>query len=105
MPIAPITVPSASRRGSRQVDQDRLAGFDDLRHQRVRHDLLDAPADEVRLLVLERRQELLVALADPDDAVRTVDHQHAHRGRGQCLEHALRGQLQHAVGVDRQRRH
>ncbi|HSC01363.1 MAG TPA: hypothetical protein VLE45_15695, partial [Burkholderiaceae bacterium] len=61
-----------------QVDEDGLAALDHLRHQRVRHHLLDTPADEVVLGVAERRQEALVALADPDDAVGTVDHHHAH---------------------------
>ena len=87
---------------AQQIDQDRLAGLDHLRHQRVRHDLFDAPPDEVGLLVLQRRQELLVALADPDDAVRAVHHQHAHRGAREGLEHALRGELEHAVGIGRQ---
>ena len=87
-----------------QVHQDGLAALDHLRHQRVRHHLLDAPAHEVGLLVAQRRQEALVAVADPHDAVAAVDHHHAHRRAGEGVEHALRGQLQQAVGVGRQGR-
>jgi hypothetical protein len=85
-----------------QVHQDRLAGVDHVRHQRVRHHVLDAAADEVGLGMAQRRQEAFVALADPDDAVLAVDHHRAHRGLREGVEHALRRELEHAVGVQRQ---
>jgi hypothetical protein len=81
-----------------QVHQDRLAGVDDLVHQRVRHHLLDALADEVFGAVeAQRRQELLVTLADPDDAVLAVDQHRAHGRTGEHVEHALCRQLEHLV--------
>jgi hypothetical protein len=83
-----------------QVHQDRPAAVDHLRDQRVGDDLLDAMADELRLgLEAQRRQEALVAVADPDHAVVAVHHQHAHRGAREHVEHALRGHLEQAVGV------
>ena len=82
-----------------QVDEDRLAAVDHLRHQGVGHHLLDPAADEVRFLMAERRQKALVPVADPDDAVAAVDHHHAHRRAREGVEHALRGELEHAVGI------
>jgi hypothetical protein len=90
---------------AQQVHQDGLAAVDHLPEQGVGHHLLDPFADEVALAAeAQRRQEVLVALADPDDAVLAVDHQGAHRGAGEGVEHALRRQLEHLVGVQRQRR-
>ena len=67
-------------------------------HQRVRHHFLDALADEgFGAVEAQRRQELLVALADPDDAVLAVDQHRAHRRAGEHVEHALRRQLEHLV--------
>ena len=82
-----------------QVDQDRLAGVDHVRHQGVGHHVFDAAPDEVDLGMAERRQELLVTLTDPDDPVLAVDHHRAHRAARKGVEHVLRRQLEHAVGV------
>jgi hypothetical protein len=80
MPIAPITC--ARRVAQRNAAHEEGAAWLVSRSTRIGwplsitcaisvfgHDLLDAAADEVRLLVAQRRQEALVALADPDDAV------------------------------------
>ena len=87
---------------AQQVHQDRLAGIDHLGHQGVGHHLFDTPPDEVGFGMAQRRQEAFVAVADPDDAVLAVDHHHAHGRAGQGVEHALSGQLEHAVGIGRQ---
>jgi hypothetical protein len=97
MPRAPMTSPGsvaqrqpADEEGAgvvgQQVHQDGLPGVDDVRHQRVGHHLFDALADEVALAgKAQRRQEVLVAVADPDDAVLAVDHHRAHgRARKAC---------------------
>jgi hypothetical protein len=61
-----------------QVDEDRLAGLDHVAHERVRHHLLDRTADEfVGALEAERRQELAVAVVDPDYAPGAVHQHHA----------------------------
>ena len=89
---------------SSRVHQDRLAGLDHLGQQGVGHHLLDAPADELMLAgKTQRRQEALVALADPDHAVLAAHHHHALHGLGIEVEHRLRGQLEQAFGVVRQR--
>jgi len=85
-----------------QVHEDGLAAVDHLRHQRVGHHLFHAAADEIRLLVPERRQEALVAVADPHDAVLAVHHHHAHGRVREGVEHGLRRKLQDAVGIRRQ---
>ena len=89
---------------SSRVHQDRPAGLDHLGQQGVGHHLLDAPADELMLAgKTQRRQKALVALADPDHAVLAAHHHHALHGLGIEVEHRLRGQLEQAVGVVRQR--
>jgi hypothetical protein len=85
---------------AQQVDQDRAAALDHLRHQRVRHHVLDPLADELVLgAEAQRRQEALVAIADPDHAVVAVDHHHAHGAAREDVEHAARRKLQQAVGI------
>ena len=62
----------------------------------------DPPADELVFAgKAQRRQEALVALADPDHAVAAVDHQHALHGAGVEIEHRLRRQLEQAVDPGR----
>ena len=109
MPKAPITSPASLRSGSRLtrkvpawlLSRSTRIGLPvsmTCVHQRVRHHLLDALADEgLGAVEAQRRQELLVALADPDDAVLAVDQHRAHRGAGEDVEHALRRQLEHLV--------
>jgi hypothetical protein len=108
LPVGVAQRQAADEEGARlvgeQVHEDGHAAVDDLRHQRVGHDLLDTAADEVGLLVAQRGQEALVAVADPDDPVVAVDHHHPHGRAGEGVEHALRRQLEQAVGVRRQRR-
>jgi hypothetical protein len=83
-----------------QVHQHRLAGLQHLQHLRVGHHVFHAPADELVLVAeAQRRQEALVALADPDDAVVAVDHHHPFGRARQHVEHRLRGQAQQAVDV------
>ena len=59
-------------------------------------------ADEAVFGVAERGQEAAVAVADPHDAVLPVDDEHAQRRSGDRVEHALGGELEHRLGVDRQ---
>ena len=70
------------------------AAFDDLAHQRVGHHVFHPPTHKVVFCMAQRGREA-------HDAVLAIHHHGAHGGAGEGVEHALRGELEHAFGVER----
>jgi hypothetical protein len=88
---------------AQKVHEDRPTAVDDLRHQGVGDHLLDTPPDKLRCIFKAQGwQEVLVALADPHDAMLAVHDKHAHGCLRKDIEHAVRGHFQQAIGIGRQ---
>src|SRR6185369_15525270 len=78
-----------------QIDEDRLAGLDDVAHLGIRHHFLNqAPHELLGLVEAERRQEFLVGLVDPHHAAVAVHEHHSLGHAREEIEHRARGELE-----------